>query len=417
MPNNPVDGFTASEYDNAAGRSNHTTDTCAKCMKILMITTSYPRDESDSSGIFIKRLALALTRCGGRITVLAPGDKEARDRETADGIEIVRFRYAPRGMMRIAYGDGGIYENIKRFPWLVLLMPLFLLSMCISAIRLAPDCDIIHANWLPTGLCAVPAKFIRRRPLIVTALGSDFGRGAGIFLFLLTRTADAITTINEKWAESLKKETGCSVFYTPNGVEVSKDTINPRERFGIACGEILVLYVGALRHVKGADILSEVACIVGRKDKSVRFLVIGPGNPSEFGLSGLTNVTLAGRLPPTEVLALIPGCDIFVLPSRHEGRPNALLEAMAAGVPSVATRLPGVVEVLTGKCGIIVDTENPAEMADAVCLLAKDPEKRRMMGRNARSRISELSLDWESSAKNYLEIFRRFTRETQRTRR
>ena len=378
-------------------------------MKILMITTSYPRNESDSSGIFIKRLALALTRSGVSITVLAPGDREAKETESADGIDVIRFWYAPRALMRIAYGDGGIFENLRRCPWLFLLMPFFLVSLCITTIRLAAACDVIHANWLPTGLCAVPAKFLRKKPLVVTALGSDFKQESGLFLSILTKTADAITTINEEWTKLLKQKTDCSVFYTPNGVEVSKDEVDPRVRFGIASSEVVVLYIGALRRVKGADILSDVARIVGQKDKFMRFLVIGPGDPSEFNLSDLPNVMVAGRLPPHEVLALISGCDIFILPSRHEGRPNALLEAMAAGLPSVATRLPGVIEVLTENCGIVMNTESPSEMADAICLLARDPEKRRMMGKNAKSRIRELSLDWESSAKNYLEIYRKIS--------
>jgi glycosyltransferase involved in cell wall biosynthesis len=140
-------------------------------------------------------------------------------------------------------------------------------------------------------------------------------------------------------------------------------------------------------------------------DCSVRFLVIGPGNPKKLGLTELSNVICAGGVSPNEALAVYPCCDIFVLPSRSEGRPNALLEAMASGLPAVATNLPGVLEILSGDSGIIVETEDPEAIARAVCNLARDPVRRRGMGERAKARISELSLDWESSARNYLKAF------------
>ena len=160
-----------------------------------------------------------------------------------------------------------------------------------------------------------------------------------------------------------------------------------------------------MRKVKGADLIGETAKRIVDKDPSVKFLVIGPGNPRDFGLCELPNVICTGSIPPHEVLAAYPSCDIFVLPSRFEGRPNALLEAMASGLPSVATKLPGVVEVLGEESGILVEREDPGALALGICTLAKDPARRRIMGRKAKAKISELSLDWESSAKNYLNVF------------
>ena len=376
-------------------------------MKILIVTTGYPRNDADLSGIFLKRLATAMARTGVSVTVLAPSDRDAKTRESGQGINVVRFVYGPRYLMRVGYGDGGIPENLRRWPWLFAILPFFLFSMIIHAIVLAKDCDVIHANWLHTGLFALPAKKIRKKPLVVTLRGSDISRGGSHILRFVLRRADAVTTVNKRWASDLRRRYHRTVCYTPNGVEAAAKAIDLRQEFAIGSNEIIVLYMGALRKVKGADVLAEIARITLGFDRSIRFLVVGPGSPHEFGLNRLPNVICAGRFSPEKALEVYPGCDIFALPSRSEGRPNALLEAMASGLPSVVGKLPGVVEVLTEECGIVVDAEDAYAFADAICSLARNPATRRSMGERGKARIAELSLNWGASAERYLHIFGR----------
>jgi glycosyltransferase involved in cell wall biosynthesis len=79
--------------------------------------------------------------------------------------------------------------------------------------------------------------------------------------------------------------------------------------------------------------------------------------------------------------------DLFVLPSHMEGMPNALIEAMAAGRPTVATDAGGNAEVVAdGETGLIVPPRNPARLADAILTLLKDPERAEAMGRAGRGR-------------------------------
>lgn len=376
-------------------------------MNILIVTTSYPLDAADNSGIFIKRLAVEMVRQGANVTVLAPGHKSAPPRETDQGIHVVRYGYAPRPMMQLAYSSGGIFENLRRRPFLIALLPFFLLSFIIHAVILAGKSHIIHANWLLTGLFALPAKMIGRKPLVVTLRGSDVTRPESRAMVFLKKRFDALTTVNEKWAADLKTERNMPVFYTPNGVDVSSAAKREegRRHFGFFPEEIIVVCVGALILRKGTDNLAETARILSDKGISMRFVLAGPGDPDEFCLNDLPNLTHIGSLPPDEVLTLFASGDIFFLPSRHEGRPNSLLEAMASGLPSVATNLPGVREVLTEACGIIIPMEDSRAMALAIETLALSPADRETMGSNATARIRELSLDWRSSAANYLRIF------------
>lgn len=154
-------------------------------MKILIVTTGYPRDSGDMSGIFVHRLAQAMYRAGHQVTVLAPGDRHARHRGWDEGIEIVRFRYAPRGLMRLAYGVGGIPEVWHRSPCLLPLFPFFLCSMLIHVLLLSKRHDVIHAQWLNTGLLSLPAAMLSGKPLVVTLRGSDLKKSIPAFLITL----------------------------------------------------------------------------------------------------------------------------------------------------------------------------------------------------------------------------------------
>lgn len=375
-------------------------------MNILLVTTSYPRNSADLSGIFVKRLAVAMVKTGAKVTVLAPGDREVNKfRSTEDGIRVFRFIYAPRPLMRIGYGNGGIPENLRRWPWLFAVLPLFVISMVLHAIYLAGNSDIIHANWLATGVFCFPAKKIRKKPLAITLRGSDLRKRSPLLLPFIINKADSVTTVNNRWALDLQKTYHRKIYYTPNGVSVSETPFDPKVKFGIESHEIIVLNVGVLQERKGTDVLFEAAKIAMELNPPVKFLVIGPGDPKEFGLHALPNVICTGGLPPHEVLGVYSYCDIFVLASRFEGRPNVLLEAMAAGIPCVATRLPGVLEVLNDESGILVDIEDPRALADAISVLANDPELRKTMGKRARGKIAALSLHWQSSARKYLHIF------------
>lgn len=376
-------------------------------MKILVVTTSYPVKAEDHSGIFVKRLAQAMVRNGGEVTVLAPGDSSAAGTEWEESIKVVRFRYAPGPLMRIAYGNGGIPENLRRSPWLLLVLPFFVLSLAVHVLALARDSEVIHANWLTTGLFCLPAKWVRRRPLVITIRGIDFKGSRSFLLSFLGRRADVLTTVNEHWAREIGKLIGREVSFTPNGVESSEKSVDPRKRFNLDACNVLALFVGVLSLRKGADILAETAKRTAEAAAGVDFLVVGPGEAKRFGLDRLSNVHWVGSLPPQEVLALYGGCDLFLLPSRHEGRPNALLEAMAAGLPAVATSLPGVVEVLSEECGMVVAPEDVQAFAEAVCRLAADRQLRARMGEGARLRIRELCLDWDTSAARYLQIFQK----------
>jgi len=144
----------------------------------------------------------------------------------------------------------------------------------------------------------------------------------------------------------------------------------------------------------------------------VQFDIIGDGPERQrvlytvYDLGLQDHVRLLGRLPPEQVRDRLQQADVFLLSSLSEGISNAVLEAMACGLPVVTTDCGGMTEAVTdGVEGFVVPVRDPEAMAEALLKLWKDPELRKRMGKAARERVlREFSLDQQISA--FLSLFK-----------
>jgi glycosyltransferase involved in cell wall biosynthesis len=162
--------------------------------------------------------------------------------------------------------------------------------------------------------------------------------------------------------------------------------------------------VGSVNPQKGIDDLVECAQIVQDKcECKVHFFVVGPIYESQrkYGVKikirveskGL-NVHVLGRRDDVE--RILKSSDIYVCSSRSEASPTVVWEAMAMGLPIVSTDVGDVAQFLEGdsRCGYVVPTNRPAELADSICSLITDSQKREKFSKRAREvAISELDLD------------------------
>jgi glycosyltransferase involved in cell wall biosynthesis len=170
----------------------------------------------------------------------------------------------------------------------------------------------------------------------------------------------------------------------PNGIDLSKfcltqdDVAQDRSKSpSIGC-------VCSLTHEKGVDILLESIPQIIRQFPDLRVFVVGDG-PLRAELEGRArdlgvneSVTFAGVT--SDVPSWLSQFDVFALPSRREGHPIALLEAMAMGVAVVATRVGGVPELVKdGVHGLLVETEDSDRLAEALITLLTDAERRRVL--------------------------------------
>jgi glycosyltransferase involved in cell wall biosynthesis len=171
----------------------------------------------------------------------------------------------------------------------------------------------------------------------------------------------------------------------PNGLDPAPFARPPRGPAGHQ-----VIMVANLRPEKGHDVLIDAAPEVLREFPDARFDVVGGGSEraSLVARAGALGVAHAFAFVghTDDVPARLARSDLFVLPSRSEAFPNALLEAMAAGLPSVACGVGGVLELVEhGRTGLLVPPGNPRELAEALKGLMRDPARAASLGEAARA--------------------------------
>ena len=256
------------------------------------------------------------------------------------------------------------------------------------------------------------ARLVRRvlsfRPDVVQGylLGPNLfaalaGRACGVPVVVVSkRNVDAFETPRQVTAQRLAHRLATHVVAVSDAVGETAVALGvPRERVTVIPNGVDVERFAdanadpTVRGENGAPVVGSVGCLAARKDyrtlldalallvrrgRSFRLVLIGDGKErgalerraAELGLAG--RVRFLGERPDVE--RLLPGIDVFVLSSREEGIPNALLEAMAAGRPAVATAVGGTPEVLEdGKTGWLVPPADPAALAAALDAALGDP--------------------------------------------
>jgi glycosyltransferase involved in cell wall biosynthesis len=335
-------------------------------VRVVVLTTSWPRTESEFAGRFVADAVERLRERGVEVEVLAPGSG-----------------FADHGL---AYG-GGMAANLRRRPWAA---PLLLLSMWRALRRAARDADLVHAHWL---LTAAVARF-GGRPFVVTLHGSgSAGRFSDVELArrrprlvrALLRPAAAVICVSETVAAAVRAA-GLEAVVIPNGVRVP-DAVGPPAE------PPEVLYVGRLSPEKNVDTLVEA---VG----DLNLVVAGDGPLRERVPHAL------GAVPHAEVERLLERASVLVAPCEREGFGLAAAEAMAFGRPVVAAAGGALLELVAdGETGLLVPPRDADALREAVERLLADPELRERLGRAARARASE-RLGWGSVIERTLEVYR-----------
>jgi glycosyltransferase involved in cell wall biosynthesis len=183
----------------------------------------------------------------------------------------------------------------------------------------------------------------------------------------------------------------------PNGVDTERFApatpdarAAARRDLGLEDGTFTALFVGRLVQRKGVDVLLQ-AWARSASARSGRLLLVGDG-PERARLEGMAHALgIAGSVhfagERTDTLAFYAAADAFVFPSRREGLPNALLEAMSCGLASIATRIGGCTDVVTDGVGLLVPADDPAALGTALDGLAGDAAERAHLAAAGRRRI------------------------------
>jgi glycosyltransferase involved in cell wall biosynthesis len=175
---------------------------------------------------------------------------------------------------------------------------------------------------------------------------------------------------------------------------------------------VTVLYIGRVELRKGCDVLFEALGIAHGRRPSIRAVFIGPiAEDMMHAFAAFLEETASwtqyqGTVPQEQITACLREGDMIVLPSRFETLPRVLIEALAAGVPQVATPVNGIPEIVDdGVTGILVEPDNPEALAAAIERLSASPELRSMMAQRSRARAFE-KFDIEKVMPRQVEVYR-----------
>lgn len=262
------------------------------------------------------------------------------------------------------------------------------LSVMYTILRERISFQLLHAHYVyRTGYVgALVARWLRK-PLIITAHGTDVWRlihEEKLPAHLRARSMAALTVASYVVAVSQDLKSMLSKLGYGNKTEVIcmgisghrfvvQDKIACRKRLGLPEDKRFVLYVGHLIKDKGADLLPSILKHILQINQDVNLIIVGEGMlrtsmESKFHKLGLSPmVKFTGEIPNVEIGDYIGASDLLLMPSRHEGRPAAAMEALACGRPVIASLVGGLPEIVTDDTlGILVEPENPIAFAEGI---------------------------------------------------
>lgn len=402
-------------------------------MRILAINYEYP-PLGGGAGNATANISREMARQGAEVLVLTSAFRGFPARERADGFEIRRIPTIRR-------------HEEKCAPW---EMAAFMASACLHAPlvarRFRPDAVLAYFG-IPCGPPAWLVKALRGTPYVVSLRGGDvpgfqpydlaaMHRLTGPLIRFLWRKAGAVVANSGGLAALARRfEPGLEYPLIPNGVDTElfrpgqsgehaypgaeptgaqgvltgrAPAADPADGRAATPGPVRLFFHGRLVYQKGLDLLLAALGSMPAAPFELHLAGDGPMRPeleqqaSTLGIR--EKIIFHGWMRRPELARALRGADLFVFPSRDEGMPNAVLEAMASGLPVVASAIAGSEElVLPGLTGQLVPSEDAPALAAALAPLLGDIPLLETMGAAGRERV-ERHYSWSSAATRYLEL-------------
>jgi glycosyltransferase involved in cell wall biosynthesis len=390
-------------------------------MRALVLSSLYPNSVQPQFGLFVHRRVEALSQRGVSLRVVSPvpwvppglafgrwGDMAripASERLGDIRITHPRYLHAPGPGMYFQARNlhRGVASHVKRlqreFPF-----------------------DFIDAHYLyPDGVAACHLARRFRVPVVLTARGSDVNllpsfawvrrqiRGA-------LRRADAVIGVSAALARAMQQLGAPAehTFVIPNGIDRQRfhfgDPLQARQSLNLFSDETLLLSVGNLNELKGHRLIVEAVARLRARGVRASLHLFGEG-PERPALEALVQerglqqqVTLHGNLPNERLARWYQAANLFVLASSREGWPNVLNEALACGLPVVATDVGGVPEIITdGANGILARERSVEALEDAIARGLQQQWDRVDLATQAARR------DWSDVADQLVTIYAKIT--------
>jgi glycosyltransferase involved in cell wall biosynthesis len=294
-------------------------------MKVVVLTTSYPREGDEVAGNFVAAAVEGVRALGVDVAVVSPAD----------------FSH-----FGVAYG-GGIAQNLRAAPWKLAFVPGFVAAYSLAARRAAHDADLVHAHWIPSAIAARATG----KPYVLQVWGTDveLARRAPWLVRPLLRGARLVIAASNFLADEARALGAREVRVVPFGVEVPEHVGEPTD-------PPHVLYAGRLSEEKG--VMDFVEATVG-----LPRVIVGDG-PLRARIP-----EAVGFVPPSQLGVYYERASVVCVPSRREGYGFSAREAMAYGRPLVATRVGGLADLEGGGVALVEPGDRAALRSAVVQLL------------------------------------------------
>ncbi len=370
-------------------------------MRLLLLNYEYP-PLGGGAGNATANMARELAAMGHAVRVVTAAYGDLPRRETVDGFELRRIPAVRR------HADHCSPLEMLSF------MASAAVALPVMARRWRPDACVAFFG-IPCGPAAWVLKVVAGVPYIVSLRGGDvpgfqpYDLAAyhrlttPLIRFLWKRAAAVVANSRGLAALAARSAGGLPIAMIPNGVDADRFTPDetPSRQGPVRC-----VFVGRLVRQKGLDVLLEA---LGRLPESacLEVTIVGDGplrrdltaQAARLGLDRM--VRFAGWVSRADMPDLLRRADAFVFPSRDEGMPNALLEAMASGLAVAATRIAGNEELVEeGETGFLVPPDDPASLAVALARLAGDRNLCWRLGRAGREKVVR-EYSWRAVAEAY----------------
>jgi glycosyltransferase involved in cell wall biosynthesis len=340
------------------------------------------------------------------IDTTGPGGAETVFVDLATRLPAPEYRHVV-----VLHGKGWVYEELQRRgvePVLLDASGSFNISYLRSLIRLVrrENVDLLQGHLLGASIYCSMVGLLTRRPVVATFHGSvdiePDERLKRLKFAVINAGAGRVVAVSEGLRDDLFSITSLrhdrmEVIY--NGIRTqdfqrsASDSL--RGEFGWSRDDFVVGSLGNVRPAKAYDVLLRAAALLETSERSVRFVVAG--QPDRYGLYeelmalrerlGMeSRVQFLGFVDdPADFLGSV---DLFLSTSRSEGLPLSAIQAMATGLPLLATRCGGYEELVTDRVnGWLVDVDDPSAVAESILALAASPTRRAELGEEARRHV------------------------------
>lgn len=387
--------------------------------KLLVLTSSFPKDEKDTDGNFVKVLSHRLSN-DFEVHVLVPYSHNSLSFELLNQLNIHRYKY---WFGKKLLGDGKIMANLKHNKLFYLQVIPFIFYQILALRKIVKENSIklIHAHWLipQTFVSVVYKKFFNKKiKILATIHGGDINSfkdvlGGRLLKFVLNNI-DELSVVSESIKKDvLKLGFKKKIYVFPMGVDTnlfSPVKINQDLKLKYNIDGFFLLFVGAVIYQKGINHLIKAMKLIVEKYSNTKLVVVGDGNllpkmkllTKELNIE--KNIIFIGKIPNNELPQYFATSDLFILPSYSEGFGLVYAEAMSCETIALASNLESVHDIITHEeTGFFLNEITSKCISENVISIIEKQKDLEIMKVKARNHIIT-NFDWEIVANNYSKL-------------